>query len=304
MGMSLLLLAASLGGVVVDASGHVQADPAEQAREARGIELLRDANNYCNVGGPDFKPDVAIQKYETVLTDVDLLPQLRQDVIFKLADLHRRRGKLSRWQHTPGDAEHIAGTVDLERASKYYAELIDDKRLAQRPAILADTLLGMGDVQSNLNRYEEAVKCYAKAQKLAADEAQPQDRDWPPQERETVSKVALSRTMNVIQRDRNARARAREKGESSGNDGGDLTRFLVALDPGKGTTGGVSAAVRSEQVVGESDGPPSRTVRSKTLLALLAAGLVLSGTGIILVLRKGLQQSRHGNGLRLGERNK
>lgn len=36
MGASLLLLVASLCSVVVDASGHVQVDPAEQAREARG----------------------------------------------------------------------------------------------------------------------------------------------------------------------------------------------------------------------------------------------------------------------------
>ncbi len=301
----LLFFMTSAGGVAVDASGHVQVDPAEQASETRGIELLMDANAYYNAGGPEFQVDAAIQKYEAVLADVVLLPQLRQDIVFKLADLHRRRGDLSRWQRSPGDAEYIAGTTDLERAFTYYTELIEDKGMARRPALLADALMAMGDINFNQDRHEEAVECYLSARKLAIDDAQPQDSKWSPQERESIVKSAFSRTMNVIQANRNALAREKEKGTT--NSGiADLTRFLSELDPEKGQTEKVNAGVHVERVGGESDGPPPRANRSAMVLAMLGFGFVLSGTGMVLALRMGQQRSRHKSRdeLRSGERNK
>lgn len=300
----LLLFVASVGGVVVDSSGHVQVDPAVQARETHGTELLQDANAYYNAGGPEFQVDVAIQKYEAVLTDVDLLPQLRQDVVFKLADLHRRRGDLSRWHRSTSDDEYIAGTTDLERAFTYYTELIEDKGMARRPALLADALLAMGDIQFNQDRHEEAVEFYVRARKLAADDAQPQDSNWSLQEREGIAKSAFLRSMNVIQANRNALAREKEKGTT--NSGiADLTRFLSELDPGKGPTGKINADVHVEQVGGESDRPPPRTNLSGMMLAMLGSGFVLSGTGMVLALIMGQQwgHRKSRDGLRPGERN-
>jgi tetratricopeptide (TPR) repeat protein len=307
MGASLLLLVASLCSVVVDASGHVQVDPAEQAREARGIELLRDANAYFNVGGPDFKPDVAIQKYETVLADVGLLPQLRQDIVFKLADLHRRRGDLSRWHHSSGDAQYTAGTADLEQAVSYYNNLLEDELTAQRPTMRADTLLALGEIQANLNHFEEAAKYNERVQKLAKEISQSPDPKWTPRHREGISRMALSNTINVIQRDRNVRALAREKGSSSGDGNGDLTRFLASVKPATELAQPAAGKQVNESFLGENGAQSSGMFhRSWKVPALLVAGLVLSSAGIILVLAKWLQRERRKQHARpwSGERSK
>jgi hypothetical protein len=129
---------------------------------------------------------------------------------------------------------------------------------------------------------------------------------WTARHRDNVKAIARTNTMNVIQRDRNDRAHAREKGAL--NPGiADLTRFLSTLDPGKGEAAGATNAPKSGLNAGrEGDRSLSSAGQPRKAAVLFGAGLAISTVGAIVAMRKVLQQDRGKNryALRPDERSK
>jgi tetratricopeptide (TPR) repeat protein len=294
MAMNLVFLVVTafvFQGVVVDSSGRVYVDPEEHAKEERAVELLRDANAYHNMGW-DADRNVAIEKYETVLREVDLLPKLRQDILFKVAELYRLEGQylvLGGTDQT--DAKVALGKSDLERASTYYTEVLSAGLGERRPGLLAESLLGMGDIRLTLRKNEEAVQYYAQARKIALDESLSSEEGLAPERRRSIAEIALSRTMNALQQD--LRARVREDMASQNTNDADLVRALTG--PPDGGAGRRADAVLQTQREGPGQGPASPSHGSWRLQVVVALASGTFTVGLIVVMRKRLQRGRERN---------
>lgn len=228
MAISILLLAGGLlapESLQTDFPGKQRVSPSEREREARALSLLQDAEVYYRSELRDNA--VAIEKFENVLREVDLHPGLREDILLRLAGLCDQVNPAE-------DRRTVSREARLNKALRYYGEVVSSGADETRPLLRADTLLRMGDIYRVLGKSADAVYSFLQARNFARDQSLPACNPGILRRRSQIEHEALSRVVTELSKPLNRRIRDRVIDTNSHDM--DLMRALSRTSDASGET--------------------------------------------------------------------
>ncbi|HOZ45884.1 MAG TPA: hypothetical protein PLO37_14545 [Candidatus Hydrogenedentes bacterium] len=247
----------------MDSHGRITVSPEDREREKRAQSLLHEAQQYFASTSRDG--EVAIRKYQDVLREVKLHPAIREDILFKLAELHEQAANANDCEdHSSHGSMAEAPRSHLEHALECYMTILGlDER---RPAVLARTRLEMGRICRRLGRTPEAVDYLLSARAVANGD-------------ELASEELAAGTIKAV--GRNALA---ELASILGDPANRLLRERVLVDhAGDAEIANALAACQSAADMVKPI-PPAMGRLEQSVMLVLAAFTI----GLVVVMRRGL----------------